>query len=59
MAKPYELRNLAAQIERYGTRNFKIALTNEGEADVVAALRFQADALEKLEVESRCVRRIG
>jgi hypothetical protein len=46
VTKSHELRKLAAQIEKYGTRHFQIALTDSGEADIVEALRFQADALE-------------
>lgn len=42
-----ELRKLAMQIEKYGTRNADIKLSPEGEADVAAALRFQANALAR------------
>jgi hypothetical protein len=46
-AEVYQLRTLAVQIEKYGTSNMDIRLTDEGERDVVEALRFKADILER------------
>ena len=46
-AKAQRLRSLAVQIERYGTSNMDIALTELGESEIVAALRFYADALSR------------
>ncbi len=51
MSTPQELRNLAIQIKKYGihpeTGFGGMVLTKEGETDIVEALRFHADALEK------------
>jgi len=42
-----DLRMLASQIEKYGTSHSQIVLTRLAESQLVEALRFQADALEK------------